>query len=86
MSRHPEVVIIGAGALGVSCAHHLHARDVHVHVIERDGIAHATSTCGAGFVAYWAGGYVPQWGAPELLCEKYGIEFYTQLHADRADF
>jgi glycine/D-amino acid oxidase-like deaminating enzyme len=69
--------------MGVSCAHHLHERGVSVRLVERDGIAQATSTCGAGFIAFWGGGYVPQWESEELVaCERYGIDFYTALHAE----
>jgi glycine/D-amino acid oxidase-like deaminating enzyme len=45
--------------MGVSCAHHLHERGATVRLVERDGIAQATTTCAAGFIAFWGGGWVP---------------------------
>ena len=81
MTDTADVVVVGGGALGVSCAHHLHERGAAVRLVERDGIAQATSTCGAGFIAFWGGGYVPQWESEELVaCERYGIDFYTALN------
>jgi sarcosine oxidase, subunit beta len=83
MTDTADVVVVGGGALGVSCAHHLHARGAVVRLVERDGIAQGTSTCGAGFVAFWGGGYVRDWECAELVaCERYGIDFYTELHDD----
>src|SRR5580658_11044072 len=81
-----DVVVIGAGIMGLSAAHHLEQRGVSVHVLERDGVAQATTSCGAGFVAYWAGGLITPWGTDELACEQYGIDFYTELHARRPAF
>jgi len=80
--RATEVLVVGAGVMGICCAHHLNERGVSVRVIERDGVAQATTTCGAGFVAYWAGGLIPPWHEQELACERYAIEFYGELHAD----
>jgi sarcosine oxidase subunit beta len=80
MTEAADVVVVGGGALGVSCAYHLNRQGVDVLLLERDDIAQATSTCGAGFIAQWAGGWVVQWGAEELACERYGMEFYTALN------
>jgi sarcosine oxidase, subunit beta len=81
-----DVLIVGAGVMGIACAHHLNERGVSVRVIDRDGIAQGTTTAGAGFVAYWAGGLVPPWQAEELACERYAIDFYSQLHAEQPSF
>jgi hypothetical protein len=78
MTESAEVVV-GGGALGVMCAHHLHERGVDV-LLERDGIAEATTTCGAGFIGQWGGGWVRQWGAEEFAYERCGLEFYRALH------
>lgn len=86
MTRPAEIVVIGGGVMGMSCAHHLHERGFSVRVLERDGVGQATSTCGAGFIAYWAGGLIRPWGEPELTCERYAISFYSELHAERPTF
>lgn len=87
MTDTADVVVIGGGAMGVSCAHHLNERGASVRLLERDGTAQATSTCGAGFVAFWGGGYVPQWESSEFVaCERYGIDFYTALHDEMPTF
>jgi glycine/D-amino acid oxidase-like deaminating enzyme len=72
--------------MGICAAHHLSCRGMSVRVIERDGVAQGTTSCGAGFIAYWAGGLIPAWGEDELECERYAIAFYRQLHADRPVF
>ena len=80
MTESAEVVVVGGGALGVLSAYHLNELGVDVVLLERDDIAQATSTCGAGFVGQWAGGWVAPWGAEELAFERYGLEFYRELH------
>src|SRR6266540_1832613 len=80
MTESAEVVVVGGGALGVLSAYHLNELGVDVLLLERDDIAQATSTCGAGFVGQWAGGWVALWGAEELAFERYGLEFYCELH------
>jgi sarcosine oxidase subunit beta len=80
MTETAEAVVVGGGALGVLCAYHLIELGVDVLLLERDDIAQATSTCGAGFVGQWAGGWVAPWGAEELACERYGLDFYRELH------
>jgi sarcosine oxidase subunit beta len=84
--RSSEVVVVGGGVAGICCAHHLNERGIAVHVIERDGVAQATTSCGAGFIAYWAGGLIPPWAEQELACERYAITFYSELHAERPAF
>jgi sarcosine oxidase, subunit beta len=78
--------VVGGGALGIICAHHLHATGVDVLVVERNEVAHATSTCGAGFIGLWGAGYYPSWGEPEVQCEWYGLEFYGELYQDVGSF
>src|SRR5262249_56125851 len=55
-------------------------------VVERNEVAHATSTCGAGFIGLWGGGYYPSWGEAEVKCEWYGLEFYGELYQDMGSF
>jgi sarcosine oxidase, subunit beta len=86
MTRSTEVLVVGAGVMGICCAHHLNERGLSVRVIERDGVAQATTAAGAGFIAYWAGGLVPPWREQELACERYAIDFYSELHAERPTF
>src|SRR5262245_19405929 len=80
MNETAEAVVVGGGALGVLCAYHLNELGVDVLLLERDDVAQATSTCGAGFVGQWAGGWVAPWGAEELACERYALDFYKELH------
>jgi glycine/D-amino acid oxidase-like deaminating enzyme len=86
MTNRPDVLVVGAGAFGISVAHHLHEQGARVIVVERDDIARATSTCGAGFVGQFASGFVPEWGPDELACERYAIDFYSELHTQRRSF
>jgi sarcosine oxidase subunit beta len=86
MKETAEAVIVGGGALGVLSAYHLNELGVDVLLLERDDIAQATSTCGAGFVGQWAGGWVARWGAEELACERYGLDFYRELHEADGSF
>lgn len=86
MSQQPEVIVIGAGAFGLSAAHHLAERGMRVLVLERDRIAGATSTCGAGFIGMWGCGMVPELGENELHAERYGGRFYSELHHRRPQF
>ena len=83
LPQRAEVVVIGGGILGCAAALHLLERGVEdVLVLERDGLAQATSHAGGGFVGRWGGGYVPAWGTQELALEAYGLDFYRSLAED----
>jgi sarcosine oxidase, subunit beta len=86
VSAQPDIVVVGAGAFGLSAAHHLAERGMRVLVLERDRVAGATSTCGAGFIGLWGCGMVPELGKNELKAERYGTRFYTELHRERPQF
>jgi sarcosine oxidase subunit beta len=84
LPQQAEVVVVGGGILGCATALHLLERGFgDVLVLERDGLAQATSHAGGGFVGRWGGGYVPAWGPQELALEAYGIDFYRGLAEDR---
>src|SRR3954470_769054 len=77
-----DVVVVGAGILGVSTAHHLLRGGARrVIVIDADTPAAATSGAGAGFVGLWAAGYAASFTETDLLLEQYGIDFYRELAA-----
>lgn len=44
----PDVVVVGAGMIGASCAHALTSAGLHVAVVERGGIAAGTTSGGEG--------------------------------------
>ncbi|MEY9863820.1 sarcosine oxidase subunit beta [Catenulispora sp. GAS73] len=85
MSDHSEhevadVIVVGAGVLGTSVAHHLLTRGAgRVVVVEAGTSAAATSGAGAGFVGLWAAGYAHFLTETELALEQYGIDFYRSL-------
>lgn len=80
-----DVVVVGAGILGVCTAHHLLARGAgRVVVLDASRPAGATSGAGAGFVGLWAAGYADFLGASELELQRYGVDFYRGLAADGA--
>ena len=83
LPQRADVVVIGGGIFGCVTALHLLERGVEdVLVLERDGLAQATSHAGGGFVGRWGGGYVPAWGTPELVLEAYALDFYRALAED----
>ena len=80
MSERADVVVIGGGVLGCSAALHLkEAGAGEVLLLERDELAHGTSSAGAGFIGLWGAGYVGAWDGAEIELERYGLEFYRQL-------
>ncbi|MDQ6526377.1 FAD-dependent oxidoreductase [Nocardioides sp. LHD-245] len=48
LSQSPDVVVVGAGAVGTSCAYHLAAAGLKVMVVEQDRVAAGSSTCATG--------------------------------------
>ena len=83
LPQRAEAVVIGGGLFGCAAALHLLERGVKdVLLLERDGLAQATSHAGGGFVGRWGGGYVPAWGTPELVLEAYALDFYRSLAED----
>lgn len=76
-----DVVVIGAGVIGCAIAVHLlDAGAGEVVVLERDGVAQATSAAGAGFIGEWAAGWDPRGGSETLAIERYGLEYYAALN------
>jgi D-amino-acid dehydrogenase len=57
--NQPDVVVIGAGAVGLSCAYHLARRGCSVTVVERDEIGSGASRANAGWVVPSLSGPVP---------------------------
>jgi len=49
-----DVTIIGAGIIGICCAISLLKRGISVRVLEKDGIAEATSSGNAGVISPWS--------------------------------
>ncbi|MBK3565924.1 FAD-binding oxidoreductase [Streptomyces sp. MBT62] len=75
-----DVLVVGAGVLGTSLAHHLLLRDAgRIVVLEARTPAAATSGAGAGFVGLWAAGYADFFTDTDLQLERYGIDFYRRL-------
>jgi sarcosine oxidase subunit beta len=87
MAENVEAVVVGGGILGASAALHLVEAGVSdVVLVERDGLAQATSHAGAGFVGIWAQGYLPPWKGEEVELERYGLEFYDRLAQEGHEF
>ena len=79
-SEHADVVVVGAGVLGLSVACHLVQRDAgRVMLIDTAGPAAATSGAGAGFVGLWAAGYADFLTDTDQELEQYGIDYYGAL-------
>lgn len=75
-----DIVVVGAGVLGLSVGCHLLRRDAgRVVVIDSATPAAATSGAGAGFVGLWAAGYADFFTDAELELEQYGIDYYGRL-------
>ena len=49
----PDVVIIGGGIIGCSCAYYLAREGVKVHLVERSSIASGTSGACEGNILQW---------------------------------
>ena len=71
MSAQPDVVVVGAGIIGLSVAHHLTERGASVKVLERAGIA-------AGASGLQPGGVRQQWGTRiNCLLAQESLAFYS---------
>lgn len=82
MSEHAEVVVVGGGVQGAILAMHLADAGVEsVRVVERDEPFQGTSAAAAGFIAYWVMEN-PEFGPEEAAVEKYGLDFYRNLHEE----
>lgn len=75
-----DVIVVGAGIMGTSLAHHLLDRGAgDVVVFDAGHPGGATSGAGAGFVSLWAAGYNPYNTDGDLALQQYGIDFYSRL-------
>jgi sarcosine oxidase, subunit beta len=71
MSTRPDVVVVGAGVVGLSIAFHLTQRGASVKVFDRAGI-------GAGASGVQPGGVRQQWGTRvNCLLARESMEFYA---------
>lgn len=81
-----DVIVVGAGILGVSVAHHLQERGAGtVVVLDARASSSGTSGAGAGFVGLWAAGYADFFTETDLELEQYGIDFYRRMSDEGAD-
>jgi sarcosine oxidase subunit beta len=72
MRTGPEVVVVGAGVVGLSIAFHLARRGASVKVVERSGI-------GAGASGVQPGGIRQQWGTRvNCLLARESMQFYAE--------
>src|SRR2546422_6851103 len=73
MRARRDVVVVGAGIVGLSTAFHLAQRDASVMVLERSGI-------GAGASGVQPGGVRQQWGTRvNCLLERESMRFYADV-------
>jgi sarcosine oxidase subunit beta len=71
MHARPDVVVVGAGIVGLSIAFHLRELGATVKVLEREGI-------GAGASGVQPGGVRQQWGTPaNCLLVRQSMRFYA---------
>ncbi|MGH2937847.1 MAG: NAD(P)/FAD-dependent oxidoreductase [Solirubrobacterales bacterium] len=80
MSEEVDVLIVGGGSFGLNTANHLNQLGIETRVVERDRLAGATTTCGAGFVGFFSAGLAANWGPEEVALESYAIDYYTHLY------
>jgi sarcosine oxidase, subunit beta len=79
MTDSADVVVVGGGIIGLAIGLHLAEAGLDVIVLERDGVAQATTAAGAGFVGVWAAGWAPTFGEEHVAIERYGLAFYRAL-------
>jgi sarcosine oxidase subunit beta len=73
MSARPEIVVVGAGVVGLSIAFHLKERGASVRVVDRAGI-------GAGASGLQPGGVRRQWGtATNCRLAQESLRFYADV-------
>lgn len=85
-TERADVVVVGAGVLGTSVAHHLIELGAgRVVVVDAGTPSSGTSGAGAGFVGPWAAGYANFYDEREFELELYGIDFYKRLSAEHPD-
>jgi sarcosine oxidase subunit beta len=74
MRKRPDVVVVGAGVVGLSIAFHLAERGASVSVLDRSGI-------GAGASGVQPGGVRQQWGTRvNCLLAREAMRFYADAH------
>src|SRR5215469_13410961 len=69
-----DVVVVGAGIVGASCAHFLAEAGMRVCIVERGGVAGGTSGSGEGNILL--SDKVP---GPELEMARAGLALWAQL-------
>lgn len=87
MSQHdrPPVVVVGAGIIGLSIAHHLLIDgEREVIVVDSGDVGNGTTPAGAGFVAEWST-VLPRLGASAHAIQKYSLDFYRRINESGHD-
>jgi len=73
LSRRADVLVVGAGIVGLSVAFHLQERGASVRIVDRAGI-------GAGASGLQPGGVRQQWGTPtNCLLVQESLRFYADV-------
>jgi sarcosine oxidase subunit beta len=84
-SDETPIVVVGAGIMGLSVAHHLLAStEREVVVVDAGDVGNGTTPAGAGFVAPWAT-VLPSLGGSGLAIEMSSLAFYRELHDSGAE-
>jgi glycine oxidase len=79
MSQHPDVLILGGGVIGLTCAYFLAREGVRVEVVDKSDFGQEASWAGAGILP--PGSVVHARSAGELL-RAHGVALFPTLSAE----
>ena len=79
MSSHPDVLILGGGVIGLTCAYFLARDGVHVEVVDKGDFGQEASWAGAGILVP---GSISHARSPGELLHAHGVGMFPALSAE----
>src|SRR6478735_7523113 len=79
MATHPDVLVVGGGVIGLTCAYLLAKSGLKVEVVDKGEMGREASWAGAGILPPWGEG---EYATPLDHLRAYSVSRFAELSAE----